>query len=408
MEKQIFAGLRVLDFSNNIAGPCCSALLGDLGAEVIKIERPVTGDDIRSISPRVEGQSLQYIWANRGKKSVVLDMKDEEAQAIVMKMIAEADVIVESFKPGTMGHFGMDYASVEKVNPRIIYCSISACGQTGAYSSKPGFDIIAQGMSGLMDLTGDADGAPVKYGVTIGDYVGSLNAFGAIAAALYYREKTGEGQFIDISLMNGLIYCNTPAENAATLEAHPTRSGRHHGTMAPYGIYCGKNGQSVVIAAYTASMWSRFCKAMDKPELADDPRFNTVPLRVKNLKELVATVEEWLGKFDDINDAIKKMEANNVACCKIRSTYEVTHDKNLWDNGTFVEIPTQPSFKELKVVKARGPVARFSKTPMVVKRASDLGEYNDEILTQYGWSKEKVAEMETKWVEEVRNKKKKK
>ena len=395
--KKVFEGIRVVDFSNNLAGPCCAAILADMGADVIKIERPVAGDDSRGIAPRVEGQSLQFIWFNRGKRSIELALDDPEAVDVLYRMIANADVVLESFKPGVMKKYGLDYERVEKVNPKVIYCSICACGQTGAYAGKPGFDVIAQGMSGLMDLAGEPDGAPVKQGVTIGDYVGSFNAYGAIVTALYHRQLTGEGQQIDISLLDGLLSCNSTVENAATLDAHPTRAGRHHGTMAPYGIYLGREGQSVIIAAYTASMWGKLCAAMERPALAEDERFNTIPLRAKNIDALVFEIEQWLQGFGDINEAIEEMERFGVACCKIRTTHEVTHDPNLWERGSLVEIPTQPSFKELKAIRARGPWMRFSKTPAEMKRAPDLGEHNYEVLGEFGWNKEKVDEMKDKW-----------
>ncbi|HBR09008.1 MAG TPA: carnitine dehydratase [Clostridiales bacterium] len=395
--KKVFEGIRVIDFSNNLAGPCSASMLTDMGAEVIKIERPVTGDDSRGIAPRVEGQSLQFIWFNRGKKSVELALNDPESQEILFKMIADADIVLESFRPGTMKKYNLDYASVVKVNPNIIYCSVSACGQTGAYSGKPGFDVIAQGMSGLMDLNGDPDGDPVKAGVTIGDYVGSFNAYSAMVTALYYRQLTGEGQYIDVSLLDGLISCNSTLENAATLGAKPTRSGRHHSTMAPYGIYRGKNGQSVIVAAFTVSQWTKLCGAMGRPELLDDPRFASVVLRAKNIKDLEMIIEEWLRSFEQIDEAIELMECAGVACCKIRSTYEVANDHVLWDCGSLVEIPTQPSFKELKAIKARGPWIKYSKTPAEMLRAPDLGEHNYEILGKYGWSKEKIDEKEAAW-----------
>lgn len=313
MGNAVFEGIRVLDFSNNVAGPCCASLLADMGAEVIKIERPVAGDDSRGIMPRVEGQSLTFIWTNRGKKSVELDLHDPEAVELIKRMIMDADIIVESFKPGQMKKFGLDYETVHAMKPSLVYCSISACGQTGAYASKPGFDIIAQGMSGLMDLAGDPDGDPVKQGVTIGDYVGSLNAYGAIVTALYHSRATGKGQLVDISLLDGLVYCNTPLDNAATNGAHPTRSGPHHGTMAPYGVYNGKNGQSVIVAAYTAAMWKRLCTAMERPDLETDERFSSNIGRTQNLKELVAVIEDWLKGFDDVQEAVDRMEAQNVA-----------------------------------------------------------------------------------------------
>ncbi len=242
----IFDGIKVVDFSNNLAGPCCTSLLADMGADVIKVERPVAGDDSRGIAPRIEGKSLSFMWYNRGKKSIELALDDPESVEILYKMISDADVVIETFKPGMMKKFSLDYESAVKIKPDIIYCSISACGQTGGYAKKPGFDVIAQGMSGLMDLTGDPDGLPVKYGVTIGDYVGSFNAYGAIASALYHRLRTGEGQYIDISLLDGLISCNTTIENASTLGANPTRAGRIMELWPPMAFIWAKTGNPLL------------------------------------------------------------------------------------------------------------------------------------------------------------------
>lgn len=180
-------------------------MFADQGANVIKIERPVTGDDTRVIAPIMDGVSLQYMWLNRGKKSVVLSLKDPDAQAMVCKMAETADVVIESYKPGQMKKYGLDYESLCKYNPKLVYCSVSAYGQEGAYAKLPGFDIIAQAMCGLVDMAGEADGAPTKMATPIADYVGAVNAFGAISAALYHRLATGEGQYIDVSLVGGLI-----------------------------------------------------------------------------------------------------------------------------------------------------------------------------------------------------------
>lgn len=395
--KKVFEGIRVVDFTNNVAGPCATAMLADMGAEIIKIERPVAGDDSRGIAPRLEGQSLQFNWFNRGKKSVELSLKDPEAQEILKKMIADADVVVESFKPGQMKKFGLDYESVVKVNPQIIYCSVSACGQTGGYAKRPGFDVIAQGMSGFMDMQGDADGAPVKSGTAIGDYVGVLNAYSGIVTALYHKQLTGEGQHIDIALLDGLVSVMSPLENAATLGAHPTRSGRHHGTMAPYGIYRGINGQSVIIAAFTASQWTKLCGAMGMPELETDERFATNALRTKNINELESVIEGWLAKFENVDDAIKLMENAGAACCKIKSLHEVAQDPVLWERGTLIELPLPPSYKETRSIKARGPWIKYSKTPAEMLRAPDLGEHTNEILTAYGWTQEKIDAKESEW-----------
>ncbi|WP_425805153.1 CaiB/BaiF CoA transferase family protein [Desulfitobacterium sp. Sab5] len=395
--ETIFSGVKVIDFTSNLAGPGATALLADFGAEVIKVERPVAGDDIRGIAPRIEGQAIFSTFTNRGKKSVTLALDDPDSIKILRMMIADADVIIESFKPGAMKKFGLDYDSVIQTKPDIIYCSISACGQTGANSKKPGFDIIAQGMSGLMDLTGDPSGPPTKSGSTVGDYIGGINAFGAIASALYYRLRKGEGQYIDIALLDGLVAINSSIEGAATLGMDPHRIGNHHTNMAPYGVFNGKNGQSVIIAAYTGSMWPKLCQVMGRPDCIEDPDLSSNASRVANLEKLIRTIELWLGTFDDINDAASLLATAGVACCKTRTTKEVVNDPALWERGTLVEVELPPSFKKYSTVKRRGPWIKFSKTPAKISRSCDLGEHNYEVLGKYGLSNRDIDELQNRW-----------
>ena len=205
----IFDGLKVIDITNNLAGPLCAQMLGDYGAEVYKIERPGAGDDSRGIAPKIEGQSLFYMYACRSKKSVTLALDDPRAQECIYKMAKDCDVFIESYPPGRMKKFNLDYETISKINPKIIYCSVSVAGQVGPHSKVPGFDLIAQAMSGLMDITGEKDGGPTKSGTVIGDYIGGLNAFGSVVSALFHRERTGEGQYCDVSLLDGLIGVNT-------------------------------------------------------------------------------------------------------------------------------------------------------------------------------------------------------
>lgn len=395
--SKIFEGIKVLDFTSNLAGPGSTALFADFGAEVIKIEKPIVGDDIRGISPRIEGQAIFGMWSNRGKKSVVIALDDAEGQAMLKEIIKDADVMVESFKPGTMDKFGLDYKNVIKINPEIVYCSISACGQTGVYRKEPGFDIIAQGMSGIMDLTGPADGAPVKSGTTIGDYVGALSAYGAMVTALFHKMKTGEGQYIDISLLDGLVAINSTIEAAANLNTHPTRTGNHYINMAPYGVYNGKNGQSIILAAYNGTMWPRLCNVIGRPDMIDSEAFGTNVARLKNINNLVEIIETWLCQFDDISEAVKILKDAKIACCKIKTTDEVVNDPALYERGTIIEVETAPSFKEHKTIKTRGPWMKLSKTPAQPHRSCDLGEHTYEILERYGFEKDKIEELEQKW-----------
>ncbi len=403
----IFEGVRVLDFTSNLAGPGSTALLADFGAEVIKVERPIAGDDIRGVSPRMEGQALFHHFSNRGKKSIVLALDDPRSKELLYKMIQDTDIIAESYKPGQMKKFGLDYESVVQIKPDIIYMSVSACGQTGGYSKKPGYDVIAQGMSGIMDLNGDPSGPPARMGVPVGDYVGALNAAFAMAAALYHKMRTGEGQHLDISLLDGMVGINSMMEGALNLGTKPSRTGNHYANMAPYGVYNGNNGQSCVISAYSPKGWNSLCAVMGRPDFANDPLVADNTARTKNIKYLVENVEAWLKQYDDINEPIAMMEAAGIACCKIKSTSEVSKDDVLWERGTLVEVETPPSFKENKTVKRRGPWIKMSKTPALVKRAPDLGEDSVFYLTQYGLSEQEVLDLEQSFVDAAKAKKKK-
>lgn len=398
-QKTVFSGITVLDFSSNLAGPGAASMLADLGANVIKIERPITGDDTRAIFPLLDGLSIQYMWLNRGKKSVVLSLKDPEAQAMIYKMVETADVLIESYRPGQMKKFGLDYDSVLKYNEKIIYCSVSACGQEGVYAKEPGFDLIAQGMSGLIDMAGEVDGPPTKMGTTVGDYIGTFNAFGAICAALYHRQMTGEGQYIDISLLAGLVACNTSVDIAATFDTHPTRIGPHDFTVVPYGIFNGNNGESAVIVACTHKLWPKMCQLLNRPDWIEDPDFKDATKRVAHRQEIIDEIEAYLKTFENIDAAVAVMKAAGIPCTKIKSTYEVANDQALWDTGYLAEIPTPPSLNG-KTFKARGPWIKMSKTPFSYHASPDLGQHNHEVLEEYGWSREKIDELEAKWAEE--------
>jgi len=391
----MFEDITILDFTSNFAGPGCASMFADLGAKVIKIERPVTGDDTRVISPLLDGMSLQYMWLNRGKKSIVLSLKDTEAQALVCKMAETADVVIESYKPGQMKEYGLDYDSLCKYNEKLIYCSVSAYGQEGAYAKNPGFDIMAQAMSGMIDLAGEPDGSPTKMGTPVGDFVGTFNAFGAISAALYHRLRTGEGQYIDISLMAGLLSCNTSIDFSATFETHPTRIGQHDLTVAPYGLFRGNNDEYVAIVACTYNLWPRMCRLMNRMEWTRIPEYNDATKRMEHREEIVAAVEEFLRGFDTMEDAIAAMKAEGIPCNMVMKTYDVSHDPVLWKTGYIKEIPAPMSIG--KTFKGRGPWIKFSKTPFAFKAAPDLGEDNHEVLESFGWSKEKIDEFEAKW-----------
>lgn len=392
--RNLFDGVRVVDFTNNVAGPFPTALLGDFGAEVIKIERPKTGDNSRFYSPLIDGVGLPFMWNSRSKKSLVLDMGDAEGVAIAKKLIVTADMVVESFKPGTMEKFGLGYDAIRKINPRIIMCSISAFGQTGPYSSKPGYDAIAQSYSGIMDMTGDAGGMPTRIGFAIADYTAGAFAFGGMSAALYHRERTGEGQHVDISLVDCMASFNGQIESAG-LGHKPTRSGNHHGTLSPFGIYEG-NGGTITICAPDQGPWSALCAVMGKKEMATDPMFNNNAARVKNSALVIQTIEQWLKSFPNIDEPAALMEKAGVPCAKILSTADMLTDENLIARGMITELET-PDGVAVKTIKARNNPYKFSAVKAVMKKAPALGQHEDEILKSIGYGDTEIVALKAKW-----------
>lgn len=401
----IFEGLKVLDFTNNAAGPSCSSHLADLGAEVIKIERPVYGDDTRNFPPRIKGQTIFSPWLNRGKKSVEIALNDPKGVEIVKRMIPDMDIVIESFRPGIMAKFGLDYESVKAIKENIIYCSISAFGQSGDMAKKPGYDLIAQGLSGLMDMTGEKDGPPEKHGCILGDYVGGINAFGAISAAAYHLLRTGEGQYIDIALLDGLVYLNTIIEYD-NVGLYPSRQGNHSSALCPYGVFKGKNGQSMILCAPNNKLWAILCKIMGREDAITDETFATAPARIKNLPKVIELIEEYACQFDHLEDAIEVLDAAGIPCCKVLTTKEVLTFPQILERKMVVDVPAPESLQKagIPTFKMRGTPLNFSKTPPVQRQAPDLGQHNHEILERYGLTPEEIDKMESGWADKVKKK----
>ncbi|USG65068.1 CoA transferase [Brevibacillus ruminantium] len=380
--KTIFEGIKVLDLTNNIAGPYSTAMLADYGAEVIKVEKPNGGDDSRAWAPLVDGVSAYYLWHNRGKKSIVLDFKSDADLEIIRKLVKQMDVVVESFRPGIMDKYRLGYQDLAKINPKIILCSISAFGQTGPYRNLPGYDLIAQAMSGVMDVTGEADGPPQKLGPSIADYSGGFNAFGAISAALFYRERTGLGQHIDVSLLECIIAANDYCE-PAFMGRPVTRNGNHHSMLAPYGVFNGKDG-SIVIGVLNPKLWDTFTTIIGKPELATDPRFVTASDRIDHLPEVIEIIEEWLCTLDQIDDGEKLLKENGIPCAKVLRPIDLKTDPHLLERGTVTELQLPDSNKKLTT---RGVHIKFSKTPGKLGIPPKLGEHQQEIFERFNIAK---------------------
>ncbi len=374
--SNIFDGVRVLDFTNNLAGPQATAMMADFGAEVIKVERPGLGDDARAWPLQLDGMSTLFIQANRGKKSIVLDFKKEVDLEIIRKLVQTADVVVEAFSPGVMDRVGLGYGDLIKLNPSIIMCSVSAYGQTGPYKSKPGYDLIAQALSGVMSMTGNADGPPMRCGPAVADYITAYHAFGAISAALFYRERSGEGQHIDVSLLD----CMTAAVDLleiASAGGEVNRNGNHNLALTPYGIF-GTKGNGIMIAALNPKLWNILTTLMGRPDLENDPRFSTVNDRSINQKELIPIIHEWVDSFDNLKELEELLNKNGVPCGRVQTVEEVMNDPHLLFRETITEIDL-PHSKTMSKLKIRGTAIKFSKTPGKPRPAPTLGQNQDEI-----------------------------
>lgn len=395
--QEMLKDIRVLDFTNNLAGPGAAATLADYGAEVIHIEKPVSGDDSRFFSPLIDGMSTSYLTINRNKKSVVLDLKDSAAIEIIRKMIRDTDVLIESFRPGVMDRLGLGYDAVSAIKPDIIYCSISIYGHRGPYAGKAGYDVIAQAFSGIMNYTGSEESGPTKIGVTIGDGVGMLNAYASIMTALFHRQRTGEGQRIDISLARGLIWLCSEFNHTVIPGYHRKRMGNHDPQLCPYGIFRGPNDESIVIGAVNANLWKKLCAAMERPEFADDPRFCTNNVRVDHSEEVNALIEGWLNSLPSIAEAAKRLDAVGVPNCKVYSYEDLAKDPHVLACGWLKGIPTPSSITSADEIPFIIGNADFSKATARVEKAPDLGENNYEILSQYGLTQEEIDSLERKW-----------
>ena len=265
-------GIRIVDFSRVMAGPFCTALLADLGAEVIKIESR-TGDDYRHIGPFKNGESALFLSFNRGKKSVVIDLKSADGRAIAHDLIAHSDIVVENFRPGVARKLGIDYDAARRTNSRIIYLSISGFGQSGPLADRPSYDIIAQAMAGMMSMTGDPEGPAMRVGDALGDLAAGLYGAWGITTALFSRERTGAGQYLDIAMFDAIFsFLPTPFSMFMLTGASPTRSGNRHLLSAPFGSFCAADGE-VIIAVANNALFDRLLDALERTDLRDDPRF---------------------------------------------------------------------------------------------------------------------------------------
>ena len=384
--------IRVLDLSRILAGPWAGQILADLGADVIKVERPGPGDDTRGWGPpwikddqgKDTSVAAYYLCANRNKRSITVDITQPEGQDIVRRLAAQSDVVLENFKLGGLKQYGLDYDSLKAVNPRLVYCSITGFGQDGPYAPRAGYDFLIQGLGGLMSITGRPDGepgaSPMKVGVALTDILTGLYATNAVLAALAWREQSGEGQYIDMALLDVQVAClANQAMNYLATGSNPRRMGNAHPSIVPYQDFPTADGH-MILAIGNDGQFARFCEVAGRPELAADVRFATNRARVENRAELIPllseitatrTTAEWIGQ----------LEARAVPCGPINGLAEVFADPQVQARGLAVKMP-HPEAGEVPLVAS--PI-RLSKTPVEYRRAPPLvGEHTDEILADLG------------------------
>ncbi|MBV8806132.1 MAG: CoA transferase [Sinobacteraceae bacterium] len=383
-------GIRVLDFTRVLAGPSAALALADLGAEVLKIEPPGTGDETRLFPPFRDNVSHYFLSVNRGKKSIVVDLKTEAGVALVADLAAHCDVLIENYRPGVMDRLGLGYAALSAVNPRLIYCAISGFGMTGPLRDRPSFDIVLQALSGALSVNGEPGSAPTKLGIPLGDLVGGINGPIGILAALHERSITGRGRMIDVSLLDGMIgMLGYLAQLAFFTGQDPKPQGSEHPNLVPYGSFPAKDG-SIIVACLTNSFWERICEALHRPDWVRDPRFETIEKRRDNRR----LVNEMISEFTR-----EKSVAELVDCF---TQYNVPHAPILGIRDAL----TQPQAVDREMVVETNH-AILGKIPIVnrpIKFPADpqpipaappvLGQHTDEILRDIlGLTAEKIAQL---------------
>ena len=392
-------GIRVLDLSRVLAGPWCTQTLADLGADVIKIERPGSGDDTRTWGPpflvgddgQASREAAYYLGANRNKRSVTCDIARPEGQRLVRALAAQCDVFIENFKVGDMARYGLDHAALSALNPRLVYCSLTGFGQTGPYAPRAGYDYVIQGMGGLMSVTGERDdlgGGPQKVGVAVVDLMTGMYSTQAVLAALFHRQRTGEGQYIDMALLDVqvamLANMNT---NYLVSGTPPRRWGNAHPNLVPYQTFKTADGW-VIVAVGNDEQFRRYVESGGRPELATDPRFVRVQDRIRNRDALIPLLNDMM-LTKPMTQWIDDLEAAGVPCGPINDIAQVFENPQVKARGLRVDIERE----DAGPVKLVGSPMRFSETPVQYTLPPPrLGEHTTEVLrTLLGYSDAQIA-----------------
>jgi crotonobetainyl-CoA:carnitine CoA-transferase CaiB-like acyl-CoA transferase len=388
-------GIRVIDLSRVIAGPWCGALLADMGADVIKVEGVADADESRTWPPHKDGESAAYLLFNRNKRGMTLDLKSPDGVEIVKKLVADADVVIENFRTGTMESFGLGYDVLAQINPRLVYCSVSAFGRTGPRKDSAGYEALMQAFSGIMSITGEPGGQPVRAGVSFLDLsTGVITAFGVVNALLY-RERTGVGQRVDGSLLETAVSMLAfHAEGYVLTGAMPRALGSGHPSLSPYRNFRCNDGQWVFIAAANDRFWGRLAPALGLSDLASDPRFARNVDRVQHRSELEAILEKTIGA-QTRQAVLAACEAAGVPATPVNTVDQVMNDAQTAARG-MVDRVTHPTLGEIPVVST--PV-KFSRMQVGVRHAAPLrGQHTDEVLASLGYGADAIASLRSRKV----------
>ena len=386
--SQALENLTVLDLTRVVAGPYAGSILGDFGAQVIKIEMPGNGDDARGYGPYENGESIYYANLNRNKKGITLNLKSQEGKEILLKLVDRADILIENYRPGVMDKLGLGWEVLHRRNPRLIYGAVSGFGSYGPYASRPGYDIISQGMGGLMSITGEKGGNPTRCGNAMGDILGGMNLVIGVLMAVNARNVTGEGQRVDVALLDSVV---ASLENAYIRyfksRQIPERTGNSYASIAPYDTYQASDGM-VVIGCGNQKLYEKFCReVIDMPWMITDERFLTVPLRVQNNEIQKKYIEEWTTQHT-VNEIVDIMLAHGIPAGPIYNVKQITEDPHIAGaREMFIDID-HPKIGKMTV--NGNPIKLMDMMPRINCSAPTLGQHNEEILRELGYTQEQV------------------